>query len=84
MKHVKPTQEKQPVQIIIHFDTSDLLGNKNTDEIASKIIEFTNSIKTSESDVVVSSKVSRKDRFNKAKEVNEHHTSMHFLHTHFK
>ena len=73
MKHyVKPTQEKQPAQIIIHIGTNDLPANKNTDEIANKIVGFTNSIKTSENNVVVSSIVSRKDRFNnKAKEVNE-------------
>ena len=73
MKHyVKPTQEKQPAQIIIHICTNDLPDNKNSDEIANKIVEFANSIKTSENNVVVSSLVSRKDRFNnKAKEVNE-------------
>ena len=31
---VKPTQEKQPAQIIIHIGTNDLPGNKNSDEIA--------------------------------------------------
>ena len=69
MKHyVKPTHEKQPVQVIIHVGTNDLLGNKNTDEIA-KIVEFANSIKTSENNVVVSTIVSRKDQFNnKAKD----------------
>ena len=30
---VKPTQEKQPAQIIIHIGTNDLPGNKNSDEI---------------------------------------------------
>ena len=60
--------KKQPVQVIIHVGTNDLLGNKNTEEIA-KIVEFANSIKTSENNVVVSSIVSRKDQFNnKAKE----------------
>ena len=73
MKHyVKPTQEKQPAQIIIHVGTNDLPGNKNSDEIANEIVGFANSIKTSENNVVVSSIVSRKDRFNnKAKEVNK-------------
>ena len=73
MKHyVKPTQEEQPAQIIIHIGNNDLSGNKNSDEIANKIVEFANSIKTSENNVVVSSIVSGKDRFNnKAKEVNE-------------
>ena len=73
MKHyVKPQQEKQPAQIIIHVGTNDLPGNKNSDEIANEIVEFTNLIKTSENNVVVSSTVSRKDRLNnKAKEVNE-------------
>ena len=70
--YIKPTQEKQPVQIIIHFGTNDLRGNKNSDEITNEIVEFENSIKTGENNVVVSSIVSRKDRFNnKAKEVNE-------------
>ena len=70
--YIKPTQEKQPVQIIIHFDTNDLRGNKNSDEITNEIVEFENSIKTGENNVVVSSIVSRKDRFNnKAKEINE-------------
>ena len=73
MKHyVKPTQEKKPAQIIIHVGTNDLPGNKNSDEIANEIVGFANSIKTSENNVVVSSIVSRKDRFNnKAKEVNK-------------
>ena len=73
MKHyVKPTQEKEPAQIIIHVGTNDLPGNKNSDEIANEIIGFPNSIKTSENNAVVSSIVSRKDRFNnKAKEANK-------------
>ena len=70
--YVKPTQEKQPAQIIIHIGTNDLPGNKNSDEIANEIVEFANSIKTSENNVVVSSKVFRNNRFNnKAKEVNK-------------
>ena len=73
MKHyVKPTQEKKLAQIIIHIGTNDLPGNKNPDEIANEIVGFANSIKTSENNVVVSSIVSRKDRFNnKAKELNK-------------
>ena len=44
VKHyVKPTQEKQPAQIIIHVGTNDLPGNKNSDEIANKIAELANS-----------------------------------------
>ena len=70
--YVKPTQEKQSARIIIHVGTNDLPGNKNSDAIANEIVEFANSIKTSENNVVVSSIVSRKDRFNnKAKEVNK-------------
>ena len=65
MKHyVKPTQEKQPAQIIIHVNHSD--------EIANEIVQFANSIKKSKNNVLVSSIVSRKDQFNnKAKERNE-------------
>ena len=62
--HVKPTQEKQPAQIIIHVNHSD--------EIANEIVQFANSIKKSKNNVLVSSMVSRKDQFNnKAKEGNE-------------
>ena len=70
-QYVKPTQEKQPTQIITHVGTNDLPGNKNSYEIANEFVDFTNSIKTRENDVVVSSIVARKDRFNKAKEVNK-------------
>ena len=67
-QYVKPTQKKQPAQIIIDVDTNDLPGNKNSGVIAKEIVEFANSIKTRENNVVVSSIVSRKDRlFNKAK-----------------
>ena len=71
MKHyVKPTQEKQSAKIMIHVGTNDLPGNKNSYEIANKIVEFADSVKTNENNVVVSSIVSRKERFNhKAKEV---------------
>ena len=67
--YVKPTQEKQPAQIII-VGTNDSPGNRNSDKIANEIVEFENSFKTSKNNVVVSSIISRKDRFNKAKEVN--------------
>ena len=44
MKHyVKPAQEKNPAQIIIHVGTNDLPGNENSDEIANKIAELANS-----------------------------------------
>ena len=72
MKHyVKPTQEKQPTQIITHVGTNDLPGNKNSQEIANEFVDFTNSVKTRENNVVVSSIVAREDRFNKVKEVNK-------------
>ena len=73
MEHyVKPTQEKQHAQIIIHVGTYDLPSNKNSVEIANEIVEFANSIKTSKNNLVVSSIASRKDRFkNKAKEINK-------------
>ena len=49
MKHyAKPTQEKQPAQIIIYVGTNDLPVNENSDETANEILEFANSIKTSE------------------------------------
>ena len=49
-----------------------LPNNKKSDEIGNEIVGFTNSIETSESNVVISTIVSRKDTFNnKGKEVNE-------------
>ena len=39
MKHyVKPTQEKQPAQIIIQVGTNDIPHNKNSDKIANEIV----------------------------------------------
>ena len=73
MKHVKPTQEKQPAQIIVHIGTNGLSSNKNSDEIADEIFNFAKSIKTDENNIVISSVVPRKDRLkSKAKEVNLH------------
>ena len=62
---------------------------KNADEIANKIVKFTNSI-TSKNNVVVSGKVSRKNRFNnKAKKEHnlqliQHHNINPFRHTNAK
>ena len=47
MKHVKPMHEKQPAQIIIHVGTNNLLGNKNSDDIAKETLGFANLAKTS-------------------------------------
>ena len=47
MKHVKPMHEKQPAQIIIHVGTNNLLGNKNSDDIAKETVGFANLAKTS-------------------------------------
>ena len=86
--YVKPTQEKQPAQIIV--GTNDSPGNRNSDKIANEIVEFENSFKTSKNNVVVSSIISRKDRFNKAKEVNgnlqliQHHNINPSRHTNAK
>ena len=46
--YVKPTQEKRPAQIIIHVGTNELPYNTTSDKITNKIVEFANSIKTSE------------------------------------
>ena len=47
MKHVKPMHEKQPAQIIIHVGTNNLLGNKNSDDIAKETVGFANLAKPS-------------------------------------
>ena len=65
MKHyMKPTQEKQPAQIIVHIGTKDLSTSKNSDEIADEIVNFAKSIKTDENNIVILSIVPRKDRLN--------------------
>ena len=46
--------------MIIYVGTKDSPGNKNSDEIAEEIVEFTNSVKTSKIGVFVSSIVSKK------------------------
>ena len=46
MKHyVKPTQVKQPAQIIVLVGLV-LTGQQNSNEIANEIVEFANLIKT--------------------------------------
>ena len=47
MKHVKPMHEKQAAQIIIHVGTNNLLGNKNSDDIAKETVGFANLAKPS-------------------------------------
>ena len=47
MKHVKPIHEKQAAQIIIHVGTNNLLGNKNSDDIAKETVGFANLAKPS-------------------------------------
>ena len=47
MKHVKPMHEKQPAKIIIHVGTNNLLGNKNSDDIAKETVGFANLAKPS-------------------------------------
>ena len=37
MEYVKPTQEKQPAQIIVHVGTSDLQGNKTQTKEPTKL-----------------------------------------------
>ena len=74
MKHyIKPTQEKQPAHMIDHVGNEDLPGNKNSDEIVNEIVEFANSVKTSENNIVVSSIGSRKDRNENLKDKFEEH-----------
>ena len=58
--YVKPTQVKQPAQIIVLVGLV-LTGQQNLNEIAHEVVEFANLIKTSGNNVIVSSRVSRKD-----------------------
>ena len=72
MNHCKnPTQEKSPVEIIIHECTNYLSSDKKPKNIANDIIKFAKSGKTDEDKVVVSRIPTRKGTINsKVKEVN--------------
>ena len=69
----KPTQEKSPVEIIIHVVANDSSSDKGPKDIANDIIQLAKSVKTDANKVAVSSILPRKDKFNsKAKEVKTH------------
>ena len=72
MNHCKnPTQEKSPVEIIIHECTNYLSSDKKPKNIANDIIKFAKSVKTDADKVAVSRIPTRKDTINsKVKEVN--------------
>ena len=72
MNHCKkPTQEKSPVEIIIHEGTNYLSSDKKPKNIANDIIKFAKSVKTDADKVAVSRIPTRKDTINsKVKEVN--------------
>ena len=69
----EPTQEKSPVEIIIHVVANDSSSDKGPKDIANDIIQLAKSVKTDANKVAVSSILPRKDKFNsKAKEVQTH------------
>ena len=72
MKHyMRPTKETSLAQIIFHIGTNDLVTNKDSTEIANKIVQLAKSAKTYKNKVAISSLVPRKDKLNaKVKEVN--------------
>ena len=80
MNHCKkPTQEKSPVEIIIHEGTNYLSSDKKPKNIANDIIKFAKSGKTDEDKVVVSRIPTRKGTINsKVKEVNTHRQDIGF------
>ena len=58
---MKPSQEKSPAQIIFHIGTNGLVTNKDSNEIASEIVQLAESAKTDKNKVVMSSLVPRKN-----------------------
>ena len=71
--HVKGClEDTSPDFIILHHGTNDLNSNSTSEEIADKIFNLADSIKTSKTQVFVSGLVIRKDKLNKkGNEVNE-------------
>ena len=73
IQHVKGClEDTSPDFIILHHGTNDLNSNSTSEEIADKIFNLADSIKTSKTQVFVSGLVIRKDKLNKkGNEVNE-------------
>ena len=55
-------QEKSLAQIIFHIGTNNLITNKDSNGIASEIVQLAKSAKTNQNRVAISSLVPRKDR----------------------
>ena len=74
MNHYKKsTQEKSPVEIIIHVGKNDLSSDKEPNDIANDIMQLAKSVKTDANKVAISSILPRKVKFNsKVKGVNTH------------
>ena len=58
---MKPSEEKSPALIIFHIGTNGLVTNKDSNEIASEIVQLVVSAKTDKNKVVMSSLVPRKN-----------------------
>ena len=69
--HSKPSQRYDPDLYILHGGGNDLSSIKNPEEIASELMNLATNLKTDTNDVIVSSIITRKDKFNeKGIEVN--------------
>ena len=70
--HSKPSQRYDPDLYILHGGGNDLSSIKNPEEIASELMKLATDLKTDTNDVIVSSIIARKDKFNeKGIEVNK-------------
>ena len=70
--YVCPTMKKSPSRIILHCGTNDLNTNQSPWTIAEDIIELAKAMENKDTEVLVSSIVQRRDKFNgKALEVNK-------------
>ena len=71
--HIKPVFRNKPDHIFFHIGTNDILFNKNSEDLASSIIELVLSGKSESCDASISNIVVRKDiHQNKYQEVNDH------------
>ena len=64
--HVQPSLDYNPAVIVLHCGTNDLRDEKDPANIANGIIQLAESIKNTNTQIIVSSLTTRSDKFKKS------------------